>query len=64
MTINRKSTHNSTFAIGGVLFSADTLVEAEIFVLGINISGKNPTHRKSAKRWLRFIEYELLDGNI
>ena len=41
---------NSTFAIGGVLFSADSLVVAESFVLRINISGKNPAHRKSANR--------------
>ena len=42
--------YNSTFAIGGVSFSADSLVVAENFVLRINISGKNPAHRKSAKR--------------
>ena len=41
---------NSTFATGGVSCSAESFVEAESFVLRINISGKNPAHRKSAKR--------------
>lgn len=41
---------NSTFAIVGVSCSADSLVVAENFVLSINISGKNPAHRKSANR--------------
>ena len=43
--------HNSTFAIGGVSCSADSLVVAESFVLRINISGILPAHRKSAKRY-------------
>ncbi len=42
---------NNTFAIGGASCSADSLVVAESFVLRINISGKNPAHRKSAKRY-------------
>ena len=42
--------HNSTFAIGGVSFSADSFVVVESFGLRINICGKNPAHRKSAKR--------------
>jgi len=42
---------NSTFAIGGVSCSADSFVVAESFVLRINISGKKPAHRKSAKRY-------------
>ena len=46
-------TPNSTFAIGGVSCSADSLVVAESFVLRIKFSGKNPAHRKSAKRWLQ-----------
>ena len=50
MTEEIKSAANSTFAIGGVSFSADSLVVAESFVLRINISGKNPAHRKSANR--------------
>jgi hypothetical protein len=41
---------NSTFAIGGVSCSAASLVVAESFVLRIKFSGKNPAHRKSAKR--------------
>ncbi len=47
-----KTATNSTFAIGGVSFSADSVVVAESFVLRINICGKNPAHRKSAKRYL------------
>jgi hypothetical protein len=47
----RTTTHNSTFAIGGVSCSADSLVVAESFVLRIKFSGKNPAHRKSANRW-------------
>jgi len=43
--------YNSTFAIGGVSCSADSLVVAESFVLRINFSGKNPAHRKSANRY-------------
>jgi len=50
LTKNRKTAGNSTFAIGGVLCSADSLVVAENFVLRINICGKNPAHRKSTKR--------------
>ena len=51
--INRSTGHNSTFAIGGVSYSADSLVVAESFVLRINISGKNPAHRKSANRYMQ-----------
>ncbi len=47
---DRRAADNSTFAIGGVPFSADSLVVAESFVLRIKFSGKNPAHRKSAKR--------------
>ncbi len=46
----RRTGANSTFAIGGVSCSADSFVVAESSVLRINISGKNPAHRKSAKR--------------
>ena len=46
----RITVHNSTFAIGGVSCSADSFVVAESFVLRIKFSGKNPAHRKSAKR--------------
>jgi hypothetical protein len=47
---NKSTAGNSTFAIGGVSFSADSFVVAESSVLRINICGKNPAHRKSAKR--------------
>jgi hypothetical protein len=47
----RKPATNSTFAIGGVSCSSDSLVVAESSVLRINISGKNPAHRKSANRY-------------
>lgn len=47
----KKRPHNSTFAIGGVSCYADSLVAAESIVLRINICGKNPAHRKSAKRY-------------
>jgi hypothetical protein len=48
--LESKTGYNSTFAIGGVSCSADTFVVAESFVLRIKFSGKNPAHRKSAKR--------------
>ena len=51
MRADRSTSHNSTFAIGWVSCSADSLVQTESFVLRINISGKTPAHRKSAKRW-------------
>ena len=50
-TTERKTAHNSTFAIGGVSYSADSFVVAESSVLRINICGENPAHRKSAKRY-------------
>jgi hypothetical protein len=49
--MKRKAAYNSTFAIGGVSCSADSFVVAESFVLRINICGKKPAHRKSAKRY-------------
>ena len=54
MTTDRKPTANSTFAIGGVSCSVDSLVVAESFVLRIKFSGKNPAHRKSAKRYVQW----------
>jgi hypothetical protein len=50
----KKAAGNSTFAIGGVSCSADSLVQAESFVLRIKFSGKKPAHRKSAKRYVQF----------
>jgi hypothetical protein len=44
---------NSTFAIGGVSCSEDSFVVAESSVLRINIFGKKPAHRKSAKRHIK-----------
>ena len=51
MKADRTPAGNSTFAIGGVSCSAVSLVVAESFVLRIKFSGKNPAHRKSAKRY-------------
>ena len=42
---------NSTYKKLAVQCSADSLVVAESFVLRIKFSGKNPAHRKSAKRY-------------
>jgi hypothetical protein len=50
MTAERKPTHNSTFAIDGVSFSADSFVVTESSVLRMNICVEKPAHRKSAKR--------------
>ena len=47
----KKPVANSTFEIGGVSCSADSLVVAESFVLRINICAKKPAHRKSANRY-------------
>jgi hypothetical protein len=51
-TNERKTAGNSTFAIGGVSCSADSFVFNGSSVLRINICGKNPAHRKSAKRYV------------
>jgi hypothetical protein len=40
--------YNSTFAIGGVSYSADSFVVAGSSVLRINFCGKKPAHRKAA----------------
>ena len=52
--------YNSTFAIGGVSCSADSLVVAESSRLRINICGKNPAHRKSANRYTRPSSYRII----
>jgi hypothetical protein len=54
--MNKGRTHNSTFAIGGVSCSADSFVVAESSVLRINICGKKPAHRKSAKRYTQLLD--------
>jgi hypothetical protein len=61
MKQERKTGHNSTFAIGGVSCSADSFVVAESSALRINICGKNPVHRKSAKRYLQAYHTNLRD---
>lgn len=48
-TMKRKATHNSTFAIGGVSCSSDSLVVAESFVLRLNICAKKPARTQSRK---------------
>ena len=50
----RKTLYNSTFAIGGVSFSADSFVVIESSVHCINICAKKAAHRKSAKRYATF----------
>jgi len=54
MTRERKTTANSTFAIGGVSCYADSFVVAESSVLRINIGVEKPAHRKSANRYRAF----------
>ena len=49
--MKRTTGGNSTFAIGGVSCSADSLEVAKCFVFRIKIIGKNPAHRKSANRY-------------
>jgi hypothetical protein len=46
----KKTGHNSTFAIGGVTCFYDTFVVKESSVLRINICAEKPAHRKSANR--------------
>ncbi len=53
LVADRTSAGNSTFAIGGVSCSIDSIVVAKRFVLHIKIIGKKPAHCKSAKRYSR-----------
>jgi hypothetical protein len=46
----RKSTHNSTLAIGGVSSPLDSFEVAESSVLRTNFCAEKPAHRQSAKR--------------
>ncbi len=46
----RKPTANSTFAIGGVSCSADSLVVNQTLVFQIKFCGKSPALRVAAKR--------------
>ena len=50
MTDERKAATNTGLAKVAVQYSADTFVVNQSLVLRINISGKNPAHRKSAQR--------------
>lgn len=45
---------NSTFAIRGVSFSADSFVVNESSVLRMNVCAKKPAHRKAAKHYAQF----------
>ena len=45
----KQRTANSTFAIGGVSCSADSLVVAESSVFRINICAEKPAHRPICK---------------
>jgi len=47
--MDSKTASNSTYAIGGVSFYADSFVVAESFVLRININGKRPALRQARK---------------
>ena len=55
-TERRTTTANSGLAKGGVSCFVETFVQGSTFVLRINFSGKNPAHRKSAKRYLSFCQ--------
>ena len=43
--------HNSTFALGGLSYSIDSLVVAENLMLRINIYGENRHLRQAANRY-------------
>jgi hypothetical protein len=60
MTNLKKPAGNSTFAIGGFSCFADTFVVRESSVLRMNICGKKPAHRKSAKRYVQLANQEIL----
>ena len=49
----RKTTANSTFAIGGVSSPLDSFVVAESSVLRTNFCAEKPAHRQSAKRYVQ-----------
>ncbi|MDP2174720.1 MAG: hypothetical protein Q8K70_02290 [Bacteroidota bacterium] len=51
MTTERKTGHNSTFAIGGVPSPLGSFVVAESSVLRTNFCAENPDHRQSANRY-------------
>lgn len=47
----RRAVYNSTFAIDGATFSADSFVVTGSPFLRMNIWAENPAHRKSAKHY-------------
>ncbi len=51
--MQRITTANSTFAIGGGLCSAGSFVVGEGTVLRMDVCTAKPAHRKSAKRYLQ-----------
>lgn len=52
---DRTPAGNSTFAIGGVSFSADSFMVKESAVLRMNFGGaEKPSHYKSTKRFKPF----------
>lgn len=51
----RKTTANSTLAIGGVSSPLDSFVVAESSVLRTNFCAEKPAHRQSAKRCKQYI---------
>jgi len=48
--VKKARPHNSTFAIGGILLSADSFVVKTDSDFRLSICGAKPAHRKSAKR--------------
>jgi hypothetical protein len=48
----RKAAANSTFAIGGVSYSKDSLVVNQTLVFQIKFCGKSPALRVAAKRYV------------
>ena len=54
--MNNFGSKSGDFAQREVSCYTDSFVVAESFVLRINICGKNPAHRKSAKRYQQSYE--------
>jgi hypothetical protein len=49
--MKKTTSHNSTFAIGGVSSPLDSFVVAASSVLRTKICAEKPAHRQSAKRY-------------
>lgn len=60
MNLQTNKAYNNTFSINSISCSADRLVVAKIFVLLLNICGKNPTHRKSANNYSLILRKRVL----